>query len=94
MLYCRMIASGRVQGVNFRAFVRSVATQMGVRGVVRNLEDGNVEVECECENKEKLEEFINGISKRDGFIKVDDVEILEEKETEKQFEEFTIDPGF
>jgi acylphosphatase len=36
--------SGSVQGVGFRAWVRSAATGLGLDGYVRNLADGSVEV--------------------------------------------------
>ncbi len=40
----RVLVSGRVQGVGFRAAtVRAAAALAGVRGFVRNLEDGRVE---------------------------------------------------
>jgi acylphosphatase len=42
----RMIVSGEVQGVGFRAFVRETARALGVRGWTRNLEDGSVEIEA------------------------------------------------
>jgi acylphosphatase len=42
----RMIVSGFVQGVGFRAFVRDTARTLGVRGWARNLPDGSVEVEA------------------------------------------------
>jgi acylphosphatase len=39
----RVVVSGRVQGVYFRASTRDVAARHGVRGFVRNLPDGRVE---------------------------------------------------
>lgn len=39
----RVVVSGRVQGVFFRASTRDVAVRFGVRGYVRNLPDGRVE---------------------------------------------------
>lgn len=37
------LVSGRVQGVGFRYFVRRQAEAAGLRGYVRNLDDGRVE---------------------------------------------------
>ncbi|HSL91981.1 MAG TPA: acylphosphatase [Candidatus Limnocylindrales bacterium] len=39
----RIVVSGRVQGVFFRASTRDEAVRHGVRGFVRNLPDGRVE---------------------------------------------------
>jgi len=38
----RVVVSGRVQGVFFRASTRDAAVRCGVRGFVRNLPDGRV----------------------------------------------------
>jgi acylphosphatase len=38
---------GRVQGVGFRAFAARVAAQHGLLGGVRNLDDGQVELDVE-----------------------------------------------
>jgi acylphosphatase len=40
----RLVISGRVQGVNFRAFVAECARARGVAGFAENLDDGSVEV--------------------------------------------------
>lgn len=39
----RVVASGIVQGVNFRHYTRVTAQQLGVHGWVRNLPTGGVE---------------------------------------------------
>jgi acylphosphatase len=43
----RFVVTGRVQGVGFRWFVRAEARPLGLRGWVRNREDGPVEGEAE-----------------------------------------------
>jgi acylphosphatase len=40
----RLYVSGTVQGVFFRIFVKENAEKLNVKGFVRNLEDGRVEV--------------------------------------------------
>jgi acylphosphatase len=41
------IVEGHVQGVGFRVFVQTIAITLGLKGWVRNLWDGNVEVTAE-----------------------------------------------
>jgi acylphosphatase len=57
----RAIVYGRVQGVFFRAFVSRQAEKIGLSGYVRNLPDGNVEVQAEGA-KEDLEKLVAGLS--------------------------------
>lgn len=40
----RIVVTGRVQGVFYRAFAKEAADALGVRGWVRNREDGAVEL--------------------------------------------------
>ena len=47
----RLFISGTVQGVFFRRFVKDNADKNDVRGFVRNLEDGRIEVFLEGETE-------------------------------------------
>jgi acylphosphatase len=40
------LVNGRVQGVGYRYFAMRVAQRLGIRGTVKNLSDGRVEVEA------------------------------------------------
>jgi acylphosphatase len=55
----RMYLTGIVQGVFFRAFVKEQAERNDVKGFVRNLEDGRVEIfiEGETDNVNKMAEI-------------------------------------
>jgi acylphosphatase len=44
LIAARFLVRGRVQGVGYRYFVQKAATDLGVSGYARNLEDGSVEV--------------------------------------------------
>ncbi len=52
--------SGRVQGVGFRWFVRELAEDLGVRGFVKNLPTGEVEIWAEGDSA-VLEPFVAGV---------------------------------
>jgi acylphosphatase len=52
-----VIVSGLVQGVGFRFFVHRQASALGVKGWVRNLYNGDVEIEVEGD-KLILEHFV------------------------------------
>lgn len=55
----RLLFTGRVQGVFFRANTRQQALQLGLRGWVRNLPDGKVEAWVEGDRSDvgRLIEF-------------------------------------
>jgi acylphosphatase len=48
-----IVVKGRVQGVGFRFFVESVAQRLGLRGWVRNLPGGEVEILARVEPHQK-----------------------------------------
>ena len=65
--------SGRVQGVGFRAFVKRKADMLGLKGFVRNLPDGRVEVVAEGE-EEKLSKLLTFLHEGPSLSKVKNVE--------------------
>jgi acylphosphatase len=46
-LRAKLLVNGKVQGVGYRAFAARIASQRGLCGGVRNLDDGRVELEVE-----------------------------------------------
>jgi len=70
--------SGRVQGVGFRAFTRSQAAVLDIKGWVKNLADGRVEVVINGEKK-KVTQMIKKLKEGPSFARVDDFEIEEQE---------------
>ena len=62
-------ATGRVQGVGFRMFVQQHASELGLTGWVRNMEDGSVEMEIQGD-PEKVDKLSVLIREGNYFIKV------------------------
>ncbi|NPA17154.1 MAG: acylphosphatase [Aquificae bacterium] len=74
------VFAGTVQGVGFRYFVRSKAKEFGVKGYVRNLPDGTVEVVAEGDEK-TLWEFFRAIENGPPLAEVTDIRYqFEEKD--------------
>lgn len=69
----RIIVAGIVQGVGYRASVFSIAIRTGVRGHVRNLPDGRVEILAQAWDDDKLEAFIESIRTVKAPARVDDI---------------------
>ena len=81
--------SGKVQGVFFRSNTADMANRLGVKGWVRNLNNGKVEVLAEG-SKAKLNELLKWLRRGSVFSKVDHVnhEISDTKD--EAFRNFTI----
>ena len=60
MVKTRILIEGAVQGVGFRALVKTYAIQLALKGLVRNLPDGRVEIFCEGLG-ELVNQFVKGL---------------------------------
>ncbi|QNI36564.1 acylphosphatase [Edaphobacter albus] len=78
------LVKGRVQGVGFRWFVHREAAELGLRGWVRNTDEGHVEVVASGD-PEVLDELKSAIKKGSRGSRVDAVieQELDESEDEK-----------
>lgn len=72
----RFIVSGRVQGVWFRSSTKKMAISLGIRGDVRNLSDGRVEVRAfgELPHIDRLRKWL---AKGPLFAKVSQLNVFE-----------------
>ncbi len=76
----RLVAVGRVQGVNFRAAALRRAAELGVVGWVRNVEDGSVEAVAEGQEA-AIEEFIAWMRAGPPAARVDELRVTREEPT-------------
>jgi acylphosphatase len=74
----RLYVEGTVQGVFFRQFIKENAERENVKGFVRNLEDGRVEVFAEGD-QENVERLIELCKKGPKHSQIRNVEVKEEK---------------
>jgi len=68
--------SGTVQGVLFRKFIEENANRIGLRGFVRNLDDGRVEVVVEGVD-EKVLEMVEICKRGNPHSKVREIQMQE-----------------
>jgi len=83
----RWIISGRVQGVGYRYFAQRAASDLGLTGYARNLEDGRVEVYA-VGSAGKLDQLAGALRQGPRWS---DVRGVEEQEAEpRQYGSFLI----
>lgn len=102
MVRARIIVKGRVQGVGYRALVKQIAMGFKVKGMVRNAEEGNVELFCECDDRlfDKFSETIKVKGDPQDMLSISVNELNVYKEGNKnyvnpptEFKTFYIDYG-
>ena len=87
MLTKKILVTGKVQGVFYRATAKDVADLLGIKGWVKNLPDRNVEITATA-TEELLQKFIAWCKQGPPKARVDDV-IVEELNLE-EFKGFKI----
>ena len=80
---------GRVQGVGFRAFCHGAASGRSVRGWVRNLPDGDVEMEAEA-SPETLEALLAHLSSAHPWARVERMDARDVPPLRDEAEGFSI----
>jgi acylphosphatase len=75
-----LVIKGKVQGVFFRASTKDKANELGIKGWVKNMPDGNVEV-LAAGNKDQLENFIEWCRRGPTQAIVSDVVVSDAEES-------------
>lgn len=83
-----VFVSGRVQGVMFRYFTKKKAHKLGLKGFVKNLDDGRVEIVVEGDKK-YIRKFITWCKKGPIWSIVEHVNILAEQ-PKNEFDSFDV----
>jgi len=79
---------GRVQGVGFRHSTLRTAVSLGIKGYVRNLYDGTVEVLAEG-NENSMNQFVNYLKTGPRMARVERVDLIEQN-AENKYGDFHI----
>lgn len=74
MARARILFKGKVQGVWFRANCQKKALELGLKGYVKNLVNGDVEVICEGA-RTTIDELIEWNRNEQPYARVDDLEV-------------------
>lgn len=88
----KYLISGRVQGVGYRYFAERVANQLGIRGYVKNLWNGDVEVYAIGDDA-SLEEFKRQLAEGPRSARVKGIQEFEQP-VDKRYSQFVIEGGW
>ena len=84
----KIVILGSVQGVFFRQFVKEEADKLGVRGFVRNIDNGNVEIIVEGD-MDKVNKLIEICRQGPKYAQIRNFSV-EEKKFSGDYKEFKI----
>ncbi|RLG15070.1 MAG: acylphosphatase [Candidatus Nanohalarchaeota archaeon] len=91
MKYVHIFITGRVQGVFYRAFTKKSGDDCGVKGWVRNVPDGRVEVFA-VGAEDKIDSFTDKLRAGPPASRVDDVDVtvIAPEDAEEEYSDFQI----
>lgn len=84
---CKLIISGRVQGVGYRMFIKKEADNYNIKGTVQNINNGEVEINIIKDNNYDI--FYKSIEKGSLLAKVENIVSIEYTKDEL-YKDFTI----
>ncbi|OGS44498.1 MAG: hypothetical protein A2539_01190 [Elusimicrobia bacterium RIFOXYD2_FULL_34_15] len=84
-----IIVSGQVQGIGYRYFVERAAKNIKITGWVKNLDNGNVEILAEGEEK-ILENFVSTLKTKHPYAIINDIKITKNKINKINYPDFNI----
>ncbi|MFH1288681.1 MAG: acylphosphatase [bacterium] len=83
-----LIVRGKVQGVCYRAFSEDMANKYSIKGYVKNLSSGDVEITAEGDRK-NIESFVSKLWEGPPMAIVRDIRKSEDKYKE-EFRDFSV----
>ncbi len=89
MKRARIVVSGMVTGVGYRSYARNYAKELGLKGFVRNMRNGKVEIVAEGYDNQ-INTFLQILRKGSWGAKVEDINVKWE-EPMNEFEDFRIE---
>jgi acylphosphatase len=88
-VFAHVEVTGRVQGVGYREFVRTIAQRLGIAGWVRNREDGCVELAASG-NASQIESLLAAVRRGPAGGNVQEVRTLPVDEQDMMPKPFVI----
>lgn len=82
-----LLIKGKVQGVFYRASAKEIADELGLKGWVKNTDEGNVEAVVSGD-EEQLKNFVDWCWK--GPRRADVKDVIVTKKEDIQFENFSV----
>jgi acylphosphatase len=75
LVHLKALVHGRVQGVYYRAFTSRVAKSLGLKGFVKNIRSGDVEIEAEGD-KAALDDMLRQLKTGPSEAIIENIDIV------------------